>query len=353
MNKSAQMKKTGSAIVVGVGHVGKKHALKLSKLFKKLYIIDPNETALNWCRQNIDSDIMLFRNLNDLDFGTIQNIHKSVAVISNWGVDHYDAFFKIVNHNIDKIYMEKPFSHSLKKIDEISKFVEANNVKLVSGYQLRHSGLAEKIKNACINYLGGNPVLVTVGGGANCIVTNGIHFLDLACSIFDQEPDKVFSKLGNDNINPRGNHLGFWDGFVSFGFNKHRLDISMSNKSSMGLTCSVYSKNGYLTILNKGNKVQIDVFERDKQEIQNDPRIIRTGEGFKLNHSINQTHDFTEFFENMILSLFDDDTKCNIQRETVATRGMLSALISSESDNLLELPLNLKNKYFEKEWQVS
>ena len=95
MNKSAEMKKNGSAIVVGVGHVGKKHALKLSKLFKKLYIIDPNETALNWCRQNIDSDIMLFRNFNDLDFGTIQNIHKSVAVIANWGVDHHDAFFKL------------------------------------------------------------------------------------------------------------------------------------------------------------------------------------------------------------------------------------------------------------------
>jgi predicted dehydrogenase len=230
------MKKNGSAIVVGVGHVGKKHALKLAKLFEKLYIIDPSENSLNWCHQNIDSDIMLFQSFHEVNFETIQNIDNSVGIISNWGVDHHDAFFNLTKNKINKIYIEKPFSHSLKKIDEISKFVEVNNVKLVSGFQLRHSALAEKIKNVCINSLGGNPVLVTVGGGANCIVTNGIHFLDLACSIFDQEPDNVFAKLGKNNINPRGNHLGFWDGFVSFGFNKSRLDISMSNESSMGLT---------------------------------------------------------------------------------------------------------------------
>jgi len=347
------MKKNGSAIVIGVGSVGKKHALKLAKLFEKLYIIDPSENSLNWCYQNIDSDIMLFQSFHEVNFETIQNIDNSIGIISNWGVDHYDAFFNLTKNKINKIYIEKPFSHSLKKIDEISKFVEANNIKLVSGFQLRHSALAEKIKNICINNLGGNPVLVTVGGGANCIVTNGIHFLDLACSIFDQEPDNVFAKLGKDNINPRGNHLGFWGGFVSFGFNKNRLDISMSNESSMGLTCKVYSKNGYLTIVNKGSKVQIDVFERNKREIEDDSRITRTGEGFKCNHSKNQSHDLTNAFDDMISSLFDDNIIHNIQRETAATRGILSALISSESGNLLELPLNLKNKYFEKEWPVS
>ena len=55
----------------------------------------------------------------------------------------------------------------------------------------------------------------------------------------------------------------------------------------------------------------------------------------------------------MISSLFDDNTIHSIQRETVATRAMLTALISSESNNLLELPVDLKNEYFEKEWPVS
>jgi hypothetical protein len=105
--------------------------------------------------------------------------------------------------------------------------------------------------------------------------------------------------------------------------------------------------------MNKGGKVQIDVFERNKREIEDDSRITRTGEGFKFNHSKNQSHDLTNAFDDMISSLFDDNIIHNIQRETAAARGILSALISSESNNLLELPLNLKNKYFEKEWPVS
>ena len=50
---------------------------------------------------------------------------------------------------------------------------------------------------------------MNVNGGANCIVTNGIHFLDLACSVFEKEPTNVFAKVESKNINPRGKHLGF------------------------------------------------------------------------------------------------------------------------------------------------
>ena len=35
----------------------------------------------------------------------------------------------LTKNKINKIYIEKPFSHSLKKIDEISKFVEANKIR--------------------------------------------------------------------------------------------------------------------------------------------------------------------------------------------------------------------------------
>ena len=47
-----QMRKNRNALLVGAGHVGKRR-IEAIKLFDKLYIIDPNQTALNWCKDNI------------------------------------------------------------------------------------------------------------------------------------------------------------------------------------------------------------------------------------------------------------------------------------------------------------
>ena len=102
-----------------------------------------------------------------------------------------------------------------------------------------------------------------------------------------------------------------------------------------------------------GARMQIDLFERNKCEIEDGSRIARTGEGFKFNHNKNQSHEFTDALGNMLSSLFDNNTIHSIQRETVATRATWLALISSGSNNLLELPVNLKNEHFEKEWTVS
>ena len=109
------MKKNGSAIVIGVGHVGKKHALKLSKLFEKLYIIDPSESALNWCHKNLGSDTSLLNDFYDLNFERIHNVDNSVAIISNWGVDHYDTFFNLTKNKINKIKKKSYFTFTKNK----------------------------------------------------------------------------------------------------------------------------------------------------------------------------------------------------------------------------------------------
>ena len=74
--KKNQMKKNRSALLVGAGHVGKRHALKLSKLFNKLYIIDPNQTALDWCKNNIKNKIELFNDFDKFNSNNINNVAK-------------------------------------------------------------------------------------------------------------------------------------------------------------------------------------------------------------------------------------------------------------------------------------
>ena len=80
-----QMRKNRNALLVGAGHVGKRHALKLSKLFDKLYIIDPNQTALNWCKDNIKTKLQLFNDFENFNFDNKDDSKQCVAVISELG----------------------------------------------------------------------------------------------------------------------------------------------------------------------------------------------------------------------------------------------------------------------------
>ena len=341
------------ALIIGVGSVGKKHALKLSKIANKIYVVDPDEETLKWCQKNIETQLSYFSNINDVFFENSDEAKSCVGVISNWGTDHYDTFLKLTERNIKKIYMEKPFANSLKKIDQISKFVSENQIDIVSGFQLRHSKLNDKLKKISDNYLGGDPSLITVDGGANCIVTNGIHFVDLACSIFQSYPDHVFSKLNKDLINPRSKGLGFWEGFSSFSFNERRLDISFSNRSSIRLTCKVFYKHGYITILDKGNFVEVNVYKRDNNEVKNDPRITRTGQGQLIKDFDFSSHSTSNTFKDLVNSLFDKNVNFDIDRETIATKCILSSLISSKEEKLIKLPLDYNNIYYDTDWPIS
>ena len=60
--------------------------------------------------------------------------------------------------------------------------------------------------------------MISVNGGAAGIVTNGIHYLDLAISIFNSSPKSVFSNLFSSSINPRSSDLDFWEGTAYFNF---------------------------------------------------------------------------------------------------------------------------------------
>jgi predicted dehydrogenase len=242
----------------------------------------------------------------------------------------------------------------LKSIDEILDFAKKNNVQIVSGFQLRHSGVSDLIKEICNKHLGGLPSMITVDGGANCIVTNGIHYLDLAYSIFDSFPVKVSSQLNKQNINPRGKHLGFWEGNSTWKFqNESILSINFSNKSSVSISCKIFSKNGYLTITDRGPHIEICTYLRDKKEIQNDPRIIRTGDADLINDLVKNKYELKNIVKDTLLNLISSDNKYNASIESSACKDIISSLIASETEKILTLPIEKNSSLYSKEWPIS
>ncbi len=342
------------AILVGAGHVGKRHALKLTKIFDDLIIIDPNEEALDWCASNLNSKTQTYTDIEKFIEENIYDLSESVCVLANWGVDHSDSFHKLAKAKVKKFYIEKPFADSIKKIDEINNFAKKNKINIVSGFQLRHSGLPEKIKNISLDVLDGEPNFISVSGGANCLVTNGIHYLDLAVSIFQSTPETVISSLNLDNINPRGKHLGFWDGSSSWKFkNGASLNISFTNKSSVRLKFEIYSKNGYLEVSDHGDYATINVFKRNTDEIIIDPRIIRTGYAHYDKINSIKKFDLSKTVLNLFLTLKEDKYFFNLERETIATKCILGSLIANHEKKLMFLPILKENICYNKRWPVS
>ena len=54
------MKANVNSILVGAGHVGKRHAKVLSEIFENLYIVDPDQSSLKWCKENLRCNVFVY-----------------------------------------------------------------------------------------------------------------------------------------------------------------------------------------------------------------------------------------------------------------------------------------------------
>ena len=52
-------------LLVGAGYVGKRHAKTMSEIFDILYIVDTNDDALDWCKDNLKCSLKLFNHLEE------------------------------------------------------------------------------------------------------------------------------------------------------------------------------------------------------------------------------------------------------------------------------------------------
>ena len=201
--------------------------------------------------------------------------------------------------------------------------------------------------------MGGNPSLISLDGGANCIVTNGIHYLDLACSVFNSNPLEVSAQLKDSRINPRGKHLGYWEGVSSWKFtNDCQLSVAFSNQSSVSLSCKIYAKNGYLKIFNEGDFVKILIYKRNPVEVEIDSRITRYGVA-ELDKSNIIKHGLEDTVQEMFLSLFNSNNIFDLKKESIAAKSIIGALISSNLKKTVSLPIAKNHDLFETEWPIS
>lgn len=340
-----------TGLLIGAGSVGKRHAKVMQRRYAKLLVIDPAPSTSAWCEEELTCSYRVFVSIDEARSEIISAAKETTAVISNWGVDHFETFKGIVNLGVERLFVEKPIAHSQAAIYEMLKISQERKLVVGVGHQRRYIGLLEQVKEVSMGFCGGPAASVVVHGGAKCLVTQGMHWVDFAVALFGIAPESVVAVANCEFINPRSRLLGYWDGTAVWSFPKGRqLAISYTNRSSVSESVIVYSKNGVAKI---GDDLDVQTYIRDSREVLGDPRVTRVG---AISNS--PVHDWKPSVTSTLEIQLDDLDAGRVPKHSIgdavtSASALLAALSSSKRGCKLSLPIHTSDPDWQTTWPIS
>jgi len=152
---------------------------------------------------------------------------------------------------------------------------DREGVSMAVHHFMRYGGLIQALECfAAENELGG-PVSLVVEGGAAGIVTNGIHWVDLAAGLFGSQPHHVVSTAYGDGINPRSPDVQLYGGSAAWTFDEGReAVVTFNNNSSISMMGRVFYRDAIIEI---DDELNVTARRRDMKAVGQFPSITRTG----------------------------------------------------------------------------
>lgn len=339
-------------VVVGYGSVGQLHARLLATRCEAVALVDPrpdlpsHEPTTGIALRGAPS-------LAALD-ASGWPWERTVAVIASWGPTHAAVFEELLALGARTVLCEKPFATSVADGEAMAALAEANGVQLGVHLQHRYSGFVEGVRDLADEHGLGPIRLITFDGGARCLVTNGIHYLDLACALLDEAPVRVVSDGVAQRINPRSPDLDLYEGTASWRFpSGARLAISFTNGSSVEERARLYFRDAVLDV---DSEFGVELRGRDSEAVAAFPAVTRTGAASRLLHR-GQVPGWVGF-PGASEQLLDDlvagrPLRSDPAAALVSLGGCLGALTSARDGVAVSLPLlDGDPRYFER-WPVS
>ena len=344
-------KKTSIGILVGAGSIGKRHAKKLIEQYELVIVVDPEPSLMNWVQTELRGQDLYFSELSVALAHIGSNANETTAVIANLGPDHFSTFNQLADFGIRRILCEKPMAVSVKQIDVMAARIKSDNISFTVGLQRRYSGLCSLLRSIGEEYLGGKPVAVVGHGGAQCLITTGMHWIDLCIDLFEDNPEAVSAIAQPQRINPRGPLLEMWSGTAAWAFpNDRYLTLTYSNSSSVEGELVIYCPTGRLEIDPNG---AITMHQRKSSEVAADNRITRVGEAFLsgvIEIKPNLVHPTIQMLDEL-------DAEVELTYTTtaagVSANAALGLLISATTKQEVQLPVSNLNEYYGFEWSVT
>lgn len=252
--------KNVEVLIVGYGSIGKRYEEYLSSIPNvNISIVEIFDDTRKIAKSK---GLGVYKKLDDKVFKK----KYDYGIISNWGPDHVKTANILIGHSIKKITIEKPFCNNLYYGEKLLNKITELKIRCNVHFRWPYLGLLQEVKHLEDQFDMGEASFINILGGAGCLSTGGIHWMDFACRYFNESPLIISGVLNIDNINPRSKDLGYVDGSCIYIFKDNkRLSFSLDNKSSIALETKLFYRYGYISV---DANSQIRVFKRNKKEIE-------------------------------------------------------------------------------------
>jgi predicted dehydrogenase len=337
-------------LVVGYGSIGRRHTRVLAGMTSRLAIVNRREAIrLQATRDHPQAQVVA--DLETLDRSAFP-WSDTLAVIATWGPSHAEYFHKLADRGVRRILCEKPMATSV--CDAIAMTDRAAKMKITLGVNhcLRFANVVPALRRFLADHSLGEPSLVVASGGAGCLVTNGIHWLDFALELFEAEPDHVVARVRADAINPRSPDLRYYGGSAVWRFSGGReLTMAFSNSSSLEPTVRIYLPDGVVGISYAA--AEGDVFiETDVWRTSGGPQASNLARLFE--GRLPGVRLFMEGIGEALRDVWDGDaTRAPGPSGATAVAAVIGALVSSREGVAVRLPFDPKSSWGVERWPIS
>jgi hypothetical protein len=195
---------------------------------------------------------------------------------------------------------------------------------------------------------------MVVTGGARGIVTNGIHFSELACDVFGGAPEHVVGSVRSEAINPRSPDLGFYGGTAVWGWpGGAELVISYPLTSSLREDTTVVYRDAVITVTNQVDAV---VRRRPPDDVAAHPAITWSGHPGEVVHDGPLPGVVTGPTRiETALAIVDqgDPTRVRLDHHVRALDMCIGAIEAGRTGTRVDLPIEPGSELGRRRWPIS
>ncbi len=249
----------GKVVVIGYGSIGKRHLASLRYKSQEIWVVDPRDIS-----KEVPPNVNVTDDLESVRFAPDNN---SLAVVANWGPDHFITVEKLAKAGFRNIVLEKPMVTSLHSLKRMLELEDRYELRIAVNQGWHFSDLYDALSEIENRNNMGAAVAIWSVGGARCLSTTGSHIIHMANRVFKSESVEFTSSLKMEKINPRAQHLDYVEGVASIHYLAgQRLSLSYTNSSAIEGSTFIYWRNfcaeidarGSLKIMTNSNLQNVD-----------------------------------------------------------------------------------------------
>lgn len=192
------MSEKPSIIVVGVGGFGKNHVRVLAELGSLGGVCDIVEERASAYGKLYN--VPYYVNVSDIPEGAYNG-----AIVSTPTSTHKDVAIQLALKKVGYIFIEKPFTQTVKEAIELIDFFRKNDVKTMVGFIERFNPAVKMVKKYIEEEVLGEIIMASATRvrrwpervtDSGVLLDTAIHDVDLMRYLFSEDPIKVYAKTG-------------------------------------------------------------------------------------------------------------------------------------------------------------